>query len=142
MSEYPKALYSGDKKHYEDAVAHDEAHEQELRELGFVNYIELPEYESCSSNSINSSEAQDLKQELLEALKTIESKDAEILDLKQTYIAETNQLRKENRLLELSGFGASELQKILDEKQVKYGSRDGKDELVKLVFDFEYPVEV
>ncbi|WP_033134625.1 hypothetical protein [Acinetobacter sp. MN12] len=142
--EYPKALYRGDSKTYEHVIADGEEHEQHLRNQGYVNYSELKEPEVIVLGKVESSsgELAKVKQELLEALKTIESKDEEILDLKQSYIAENNQLRQQIRQLELSKLDAVELRKILDEKQVKYGARDSKDELVKLVFDAEYPQEV
>lgn len=142
--EYPKALYRGDSKTYDHVIADGEEHEQHLREQGYVNYSELKEPEITVIGKASSSigELTKVKQELLEALQVIEQKDEEILDLKATHIAENNKLRQQIRQLELSKFDAGELRKILDEKQVKYGARDSKDELVKLVFDAEYPVFV
>lgn len=142
--EYPKAVYRGDSKTYEHVIADGEEHEQHLREQGYVNYSELkePELIVLGKASGSGGELAKIKQELLEALQSIELKDEEILDLKQTFIAENNHLRQLIRQLELSKLDAGELRKILDEKQVKYGARDSKDELVKLVFDAEYPQEV
>lgn len=142
--EYPKALYIGNTKQYEVSVASDSEHEQELREQGYVNYAELkePEITVIGKTTGSGGELTKVKQELLEALQTIEQKNEEILDLKATHIAENNKLRQQMRQLELSKLDAGELRKILDEKQVKYGARDSKDELVKLVFDAEYPQEV
>lgn len=141
--EYPKALYKGDKKNHNFATAFDDVAENQLREDGYVDYKDLPEYKETieSETKSDSADVKDLKQELLDALKKNEEKDEEILDLKQTYIAENNKLRQQVRQLELGNLDASELRNILDEKQIKYGSRDGKDELVKLVFDSEYPSE-
>lgn len=141
--EYPKAMYKGDKKNHNFATAFDADAENQLREDGYVDYKDLSEYEEPTETETksDSTDVKELKQELLEALKKNEEKDEEILDLKQTYIAENNKLRKQVRLLELGNLDASELRNILDEKQIKYGSRDGKDELVKLVFDSEYPAE-
>ena len=132
MSEYPKALYKGDKKNHNFATAFDADAENQLREDGYVDYKDLPEYEEPTETETKSDSAgvKQLKQELLEALKKNQEKDEEILNLKQKV-----------RLLELGNLDASELRNILDEKKIKYGSRDGKDELVKLVFDSEYPVE-
>ncbi|WP_202741488.1 hypothetical protein [Acinetobacter sp. 'aerobic (ED)'] len=145
--EYPKALYTGNTNQYEVSIANDSEHEQELREQGYVNYSELKEPEvivigKASGSGVSSSELTKVKQELLEALNKIEQKDEEILDLKATHIAETNELRKQVRFLELGNLAAGDLQKILEDKQVKYGARDSKDELVKLVFEAEYPQEV
>jgi hypothetical protein len=51
---------------------------------------------------------------------------------------EREQLKKENAQLKYSAMDANELKAVLDEKVIKYGSRDGKDTLVKLVLDSEY----
>lgn len=143
---YPRALYIGDSKNNYYAIADGEEQETQLRKQGYVHFLELPEYvpevEIVGQVIDPSKELAEVKQELLEALKTIEQKDEEILDLKATHIAENNKLRQQIRQLELSKLDAGELRKILDEKQVKYGARDSKDELVKLVFDAEYPVFV
>ncbi|WP_332605475.1 hypothetical protein [Acinetobacter sp. ESBL14] len=140
---YPRALYVGDSKNNEYVIADGEEHEAQLRQQGYVHFLELPEHvpevEIVGKVIDPNDELEQTKQKLLEALKTIESKDEEILDLKETYIAENNKLRQQIRQLELSKLDAGELRKILDEKQVKYGARDSKDELVKLVFDAEYP---
>lgn len=143
MSEYPKALYKGDKKNHDFTTAFDADAENQLREDGYVDYKDLSEYEEPAETETKSDsvDIKELKQELIEALKKNEEKDEEILDLKQTYIAENNKLRQKVRQLELGNLDASELRNILDKKQIKYGSRDGKDELVKLVFDSEYPIE-
>ena len=131
-TEYPKALYKGDKKNHDFTTAFDADAENQLREDGYVDYKDLSEYEEPTETETKSDSAdvKELKKELLEALKKNEEKDEEILNLKQKV-----------RLLELGNLDASELRNILDKKQIKYGSRDGKDELVKLVFDSEYPAE-
>lgn len=148
--EFPKALYKGDLKNYNFATAFDADAEEQLRSEGYVHFAELPEPKAIvvSKVSGSSEELNNIKQELLDALQDNENLKEENeklteenLDLKQTYIAENNELRKQVRLLELSNLDAGELRKILDEKQIKYGSRDGKDELVKLVFGSEYPIE-
>lgn len=51
---------------------------------------------------------------------------------------EREQLIKENATLKYSAMGANDLKAILDQKGIKYGSRDEKDTLVKLVLDSEY----
>jgi hypothetical protein len=141
--EFPKALYKGDLKNYNFATAYDADAEKQLRSEGYVHFAELPEAKDILVGEVSgpSEELNNIKQELLDALQDNEKLKEENLDLKQTYIAENNALRKQVRLLELGNLDAGELRKILDEKQIKYGSRDGKDELVKLVFDSEYPEE-
>ncbi|MCH7391822.1 hypothetical protein [Acinetobacter dispersus] len=140
---YPRALYRGDSIINELVFVYTKEQEDEMKQQGYMHFSELPEHvaeiEVIGQVIKPNNELAKIKQELLNALKTIEQKEDEILDLKQTYIAENNQLRQQVRFLELGDLGAGDLQKILDEKQVKYGARDSKDELVKLVFDAEYP---
>src|SRR5690606_7032153 len=45
MSNYPKMLYKGDQKNFEDSTVHDDIEEQVLRDNGWVDYIDLPERE-------------------------------------------------------------------------------------------------
>ncbi|WP_436463113.1 hypothetical protein [Acinetobacter seifertii] len=52
---------------------------------------------------------------------------------------EREQLLKENTQLKYSAMGANELMAILDEKGIKYGSRDPKESLVNLALDSQFP---
>lgn len=52
---------------------------------------------------------------------------------------EREQLLKKNAQLKYSAMGANELMTILDEKGIKYGSRDPKETLVKLALDSQFP---
>ncbi len=60
-------------------------------------------------------------------------------DVYDAVYQEREQLLKENVQLKYSAMGASELMAILDEKGVKYGSRDPKEALVKLALDTQFP---
>lgn len=54
---------------------------------------------------------------------------------------EREKLLKENAQYKYSAMDAGELKAILEEKGVKYGSRDGKDVLVNYVLESLYPKE-
>lgn len=136
MSNYPKMLYKGDQKNFEDSTVHDDIEEQVLRDNGWVDYIDLPEREigvaGGSVSEINPSafvpvehfdalgeENTRLKEELVESLK------------------DNQELRKQIRFKELEDKPADELKAILDKAEVKYKANAGKPELAQLVLDHE-----
>lgn len=136
MSDYPKMLYKGDQKNFEDSTVHDDIEEQVLRDNGWVDYIDLPEREigvaGGSVSEINPSafvpvehfdalgeENTKLKEELVEALK------------------ENQELRKQIRFKELEDKPADELKAVLDGAEIKYKANAGKPELAQLVLNHE-----
>ena len=144
--EYPKALYKGDQKHFEISVVVDTEQEEELRENGYKNYSELPERSQSvgvASGSVSNTnkELDQVKTELLEALKKNEWYEEQLQKAQSEYILKVNELQKENSILKFNAMDATELKEILDSKEVKYGSRDGKDVLVGLVIAAVYPEE-
>ena len=120
-TEYPKALYKGDKKNHDFTTAFDADAENQLREDGYVDYKDLPEYEEPTETETKSDSAdvKQLKEELVEALK------------------ENQELRKQIRFKELEDKPADELKAILDKAEVKYKANAGKPELAQLVLDHE-----
>ncbi|WP_335956613.1 hypothetical protein [Acinetobacter bereziniae] len=152
MSNYPKALYLGNKKNREYAQAESHTHEQELRTNGYVEFSQLPEYvqgsevdskdiKYSSGTELNSDELNQIKKELLDSLKKNESLEVQLQTTQSEYISKVNELQKENSILKFNAMDATELKEILDSKEVKYGSRDGKDVLVALVIEAIYPKE-
>lgn len=143
--EYPKMLYKGDLVNFEYATAHSDEHEDELKESGWIEHHEL----SLPDDSHDIKNAADEKEEIdLSAFVPVEQFDAVAKKLAETedqlatamgeYIHQINELQKENATLKYSAMGANDLKAILDQKGIKYGSRDEKDALVKLVLDSEY----
>lgn len=129
MSNYPKALYLGSQIKREMVTAENEAHEAELREAGYMDFIDLPEkletedQKDADFVNNNNEELTSLKEELVNALK------------------ENAVLKKENTILKFNAMDAKELKEILDSKGLTYGSRDGKAELVELVINAEFPTK-
>lgn len=128
MSNYPKMLYKGDKIKYEYQTAASEESEKELLDSGWVGFGELPEpkIESKPNGVIGTNKLQGLeeentklKKELVEALK------------------ENQELRKQIRFKQVEDMPADELRKLLDERKVEYGARDGKPVLINLVLESE-----
>lgn len=146
---YPRALYKGDQKNNEYVIADGEDHEAQLREQGFVHFFDLPEPDPVSDDSEieiigkagSSEELEQVQKELLEARNKNEILEEQLTTAKGEYIARINALKKENDTYKYSAMDAGELKAILDEKGVKYGSRDGKDVLVKYVLESLYPKE-
>ena len=120
-TEYPKALYKGDKKNHDFTTAFDADAENQLREDGYVDYKDLPEYEEPTETETKSDSAdvKQLKEELVEALK------------------ENQELRKQIRFKELEDKPADELKAILDKAEIKYKANAAKLELAQLVLDHE-----
>ncbi|WP_457970627.1 hypothetical protein [Acinetobacter calcoaceticus] len=141
--EYPKALYRGDTKSYEHVIADGEDHEQHLREEGYVNYSELKEPEIVVVGKVagSSGELKKVQEELLEALNKNQFLEDQLATAKGEYIVRINELKKENDNLKYSAMSAAELRTVLDGKGIKYGSRDEKEALVKLVLESLYPKE-
>lgn len=126
--EYPKMLYKGNKAKYEHQTASNKESEKELLDSGWVVFGELPEPKIESkpngvvgANKLQSLEKENtqLKEELVEALK------------------ENQELRKQIRFKQVEDMPADELRKLLDEREVEYGARDGKSVLIKLVLESE-----
>lgn len=80
MQEYPKMLYIGTVKSHQHQVAHGIEHEDELRELGFVDFADLEnEQEKLASGSVDSSSSEDFKN----AFVPVEQFDDVVADLEQ-----------------------------------------------------------
>ncbi|MFV5471675.1 hypothetical protein VXQ12_15060 [Acinetobacter baumannii] len=134
-NEYPKMLYKGDLVNFEYTIAVSEEHDEELKADGWVEHRDLeaakPEVEVIAQASGSSGELAEAKKKIIEL-------EEQLATAKGEYISQINALKKENDTYKYSAMDAGELKAILDEKGVKYGSRDGKDVLVKLVLDSEY----
>ena len=145
-NEYPKALHKGNQKNFESLIAQNAEQEEELRENGYKNYSELPERNQSvgvASGSVSNTndELDQVNTELLEALKKNEWYEEQLQTTQSEYILKVNELQKENSILKFNAMDATELKEILDSKDAKYGSRDGKDVLVGLVIAAVYPEE-
>lgn len=128
-------LYKGNKTDYEHQTASNEESEKELLDSGWVGYGELPEHGPVNGDSVSEvdssafvpveqfdalgEENTKLKEELVEALK------------------ENQELRKQIRFKQVEDMPADELRKLLDERKVEYGPRDGKPVLINLVLESE-----
>lgn len=137
-NEYPKMLYKGDLVNFEYTTANSEEHEEELKTDGWVEHRDLeaakPEVEVIAQASGSSGELAEAKKKIIEL-------EEQLATSKGEHISQINELLKENATLRYSAMDAGELKAILDEKGIKYGSRDGKDVLVQHVLESEFSIE-
>lgn len=145
--EYPKALYTGDQTNYEMTVVNNAEQEQEQRELGATDYVDLPESSPEMKYASGSVGAKDMDPSALVPVEQFDAvaqkladTEAEVERLNQVIAAgsaENAELRKQIRLKELEDTPADELKKLLDEAGVTYQARDGKPVLAQLVLQHE-----
>ena len=142
MSNYPKMLYKGDQKNFEDSTAHDDIEEQVLRDSGWVDYIDLPEREmGVARGSIGAGALGGSSEFSKDAFVPAEQFDAlgeENTKLKEELVEslkENQELRKQIRFKQVEDMSADDLRKALDERKIEYGARDGKPVLINLVLE-------
>ena len=141
--QYPKMLYKGSQAKYTYEIAQHEAHEDELREQGWIGFYDLPEQSEnehiSEAHSIDSAALVPVEQFDAVAQKLADT-EAEVERLNQVIAAgsaENAELRKQIRFKELEDMPADELKKLLDEAGVTYQARDGKPVLAQLVLNHE-----
>lgn len=99
--EYPKALYKGSKAIYNTKIAENEEHEQELRDSGYVDFVDLNDVQidTTTPQTIN-----DLKEELLNALNAKKELQEQLDTAQGEFIAFQNDvLAMRDRIAELQG---------------------------------------
>ena len=142
--EYPKALYTGDQTNYEMIVVNNAEQEQEQRELGAADYVDLPEsspemkyVSEIGANAIDSSALVPVEQFDAVAQKLADT-EAEVERLNQVIAAgsaENAELSKKLRIKELEDTSADDLKVLLTERNVPFGARDSKAVLLNLVIE-------
>ena len=127
--QYPKMLYKGSQAKYTYEIAQHEAHEDELREQGWIGFYDLPE----QSENEHIGEAHSIDSAAFVPVEQFDALALKVVELEQ----ENAELRKQIRLKELEDTPADELKKLLDEAGVTYQARDGKPVLAQLVLNHE-----
>ena len=132
-------LYMGNQTDYQHITADDAEQEQILREEGWKDYGDLPEYTETVPLPIDPSTAVDYEQFDFK-VKELEAAQSEIERLNaviQAGMAENKELRNQLRFKELEDTPADELKAMLDAAGVKYKANDGKPVLAQAVLDLE-----
>lgn len=147
MREYPKMLYIGTAQSHKHKTARNEQHEAELRELGFVNFVDL-EKEEPVNNDVGSASAEDSKNAFVpvEQFDELGERLAKAEQELNVAISENKELKQ--RIITLDKCliekdyedkSADELREILNQREVKFGARDNKEVLVQLVVKSDPP---
>ena len=127
--QYPKMLYKGSQAKYTCEIAQHEAHEDELREQGWIGFYDLPE--QGENQYIGEAHSIDFA-----ALVPVEQFDA--LALKVAELEQENaELSKKLRIKEIEDTSADDLKALLTERNIQFGARDSKAVLLNLVIESE-----
>ncbi|MGQ1340855.1 hypothetical protein ACT4X4_03045 [Acinetobacter baumannii] len=140
MSNYPKMLYKGDKIKYEYQTASNEESEKELLGSGWVSFGELPEASPNMKYASGSTDGFSAAKQNKELQEQLDAQTKESTKLKEELIEalkENQELRKQIRFKQVEDMPADELRKLLDDRKVEYGARDGKPVLINLVLESE-----
>jgi hypothetical protein len=111
-------LYKGSQAKYTYEIAQHEAHEDELREQGWIGFYDLPE--QSESEKVGEIYSTDLK-----------ASDEALAEAK----AEIERLHKKLRIKELEDTSADDLKALLTERNIPFGARDSKAVLLNLVIE-------
>lgn len=128
-SEYPKMLYSGDTVNYSCRVVHTSEEEAQFREIGLIDYADLPEPEPKAEDIASSEVPQGfVTTEQFDAVaERLAAAEQEIERLKnpEPFVPET-----QTNSADYSSMTSEQLRAVLDEKGIKYLARDSKAELL------------
>ena len=127
MSNYPKMLYKGSQAKYTYEIAQHEAHEDELREQGWIGFYDLPE----QSENQYTGEAHSIDSAALVPVEQFDALALKVAELEQ----ENAELSKKLRIKELEDTSADDLKVLLTERNVPFGARDSKAALLNLVIE-------
>ncbi len=125
--EYPKMLYKGSQAKYTYEIAQHEAHEDELREQGWIGFYDLPE----QSENKHIGEAHSIDSDALVPVEQFDALALKVAELEQ----ENAELSKKLRIKELEDTPADDLKALLTERNITFGARDSKAVLLNLVIE-------
>lgn len=150
--EYPKMLYSGDTVNYSCRVVHTSEEEAQFREIGLVDYADLPEPEQKVEETVPSEAPQGFvtteqfdavaerlaaAEEEIERLKNPEPFVPEMKYADGTGVSEGATTNPEPQIttqaVDYNSLTTPQLQKLLDEKGITYLKRDDKATLIGLL---------
>ena len=149
-TEYPKMLYVGDSEQYSCRAVQDSEEEQQYRDMGFIDYVDLPNPEPEVEEVATGETPQGfVTTEQFDAVaERLANAEQEIAQLKNAaqqaaFVPEMQYASGgagdasggavEANAVDYSNFTIPELQAELDAKGIKYLARDSKDTLIKLL---------
>lgn len=149
--DYPKTLYSGNTKDYSCRVVHTPEEEAQFREIGLVDYADLPEFVAEQEIAQNDTptgfvtieqfdaiaERLAAAEEEIERLKNPEPFVPEMKYADGTGVSEGATTNPEPQIttqaVDYNSLTTPQLQKLLDEKGIAYLKRDDKATLIGLL---------
>lgn len=141
-TEYPKMLYSGDTVNYSCRVVHTLEEEAQFREIGLIDYADLPEPEQKIEETVPSEAPQGfVTTEQFDAVaERLAAAEQEIERLKnpEPFVPEmayasggaSPQSETQSNPVDYNAMSNEQLRAVLDEKGIKYLARDSKAELL------------
>lgn len=138
MSNYPKMLYSGDKESYSSRIVHDEEDEAKFRDIGLVDFVDLPEpqpEETGTPIELSGISEEDFN-------KVVQERDAALAILNSVSamkerIAEiqgdATPVGTVRYAVDYNSMTSEELRDLLEEKGIEFKIRDSKATLIKLL---------
>lgn len=134
-TEYPKMLYSGDKESYSSRIIHSAEEEAQFREIGLIDYADLPEPEPEESapsevpqGFVMTEQFDAVAERLAAAEKEIERlKNPEPFEPEMKYASSGSTAPQ---TVDYNLMTSEQLRAVLDEKGIKYLARDLKADLL------------
>lgn len=130
-------LYSGDKKSYSSRIVHTPEEEAQFREIGLIDYADLPESEQKTEDIayievpqgfVTIEQFDAVVERLVEAEQQIERlKNPELSEPEMKYASDDLTTPQP---VDYSAMSNEQLRAVLDEKGIKYLARDSKAELL------------
>ena len=130
MSEFPKMLYKGDKVSYSCAVAHTAEREQELRDIGCVDYDDLPEPQDIDKENSEETVLQSVYDQAVQDRARIESEFEAFRSNIDAMQARINELKLAEKYYDWT---VPQLQEELTKQGKTFKARDNKQDLIALL---------
>ena len=137
-TEYPKMLYKGDKESYSSRIVHDEEDEAKFRDIGLVDFVDLPESQPIETGTpielsgISEEDYNKVVQERDAALAILNSVSAMKERIAEIQ-GDTTPVGTVRYAVDYNSMTADQLRALLDERGIKYLVRDSKDTLIALL---------
>lgn len=131
-------LYSGDKESYSSRIVHDEEDEAKFREIGLVDFVDLPEPQPeevgtpIELSGISEEDYNKVVQERDAALAIINSVSAMKERIAEIQ-GDTTPVGTVRYAVDYNSMTVDQLRALLNERGIKYLVRDSKDTLIALL---------
>lgn len=121
--EYPKMLYVGDSEQYSCRAVQDSEEEQQYRDMGFMDYVDLPEPEPEESAPSEAPQGFVTTEQFDAVAERLAAAETEIERLKQGG----------TKTVDYNTFTKEELQALITEQGKTFKSSDTKAELIAIL---------